>query len=152
MTQLDKFNFVHLACHAVQDSNLPLNSSFHLQDGQLRLSEIIKKNTTADFAFLSACQTSTGDEKLSEEVVHLAAGMLVAGYRGVVATMWSIQDKHCPQISEDFYTHLLSESKGTFGPERAAYAMHYAVQRLQKKLDNSDTSLLAWVPYVHYGL
>ncbi|PPR05657.1 hypothetical protein CVT26_009229 [Gymnopilus dilepis] len=103
-TQLDKFNCIHLSCHAVQDNNLPLNSSFHLHDGQLRLSEIIKKNMTAGLAFLSACQTSTGDENLSEEVVHLAAGMLVAGYRGVIATMWSIQDRHCPQVSNDFYT------------------------------------------------
>lgn len=34
----------------------------------------------------------TGDEKLSDEVVHLAAGISAAGYRGVVATMWSISD------------------------------------------------------------
>ena len=46
----------------------------------------------ADLALLSACQTSAGDEKLSEEVIHLAAGMLAAGYRGAVATMWSIRD------------------------------------------------------------
>ncbi|KAI0083074.1 hypothetical protein BDY19DRAFT_981021 [Irpex rosettiformis] len=28
----------------------------------------------ADLAVLSACQTATGDETLSEEVVHLTAG------------------------------------------------------------------------------
>jgi hypothetical protein len=45
-----------------------------LHDGGLELSEIIKmKLVGADLAYLSACQTSTGDEKLSEEAVHLAA-------------------------------------------------------------------------------
>jgi hypothetical protein len=37
----------------------------------------------ADPAYLSACQTSTSDEKLSQ-AVHRAGGMLAAGYRGVV--------------------------------------------------------------------
>ncbi|KAJ6487356.1 hypothetical protein DFH09DRAFT_841575, partial [Mycena vulgaris] len=41
---------------------------------------------------LSACQTARGAKGLQEESVHLAAGMLLAGYRGVIATMWSIMD------------------------------------------------------------
>lgn len=50
-------------------------------------------------------QTSAGDKKLS---VHLAGGMLAAGYRGMVATMWSILDQHGPQIAEDLYAHLIT--------------------------------------------
>jgi CHAT domain-containing protein len=51
----------------------------------LKLSTIITKQFLhADFAFLSACQTATGDEKLSEEAVYLAAGLLLAGYRNDV--------------------------------------------------------------------
>ena len=34
----------------------------------------------AELAFLSACQTATGYEKLPEEAVHLVAGMLAAGF------------------------------------------------------------------------
>jgi CHAT domain-containing protein len=45
---------------------------------------------SAQLAYPSACHTSAGDEKLSEEAVHLAAGMMAAGYRGVLATMWEI--------------------------------------------------------------
>ena len=44
-------------------------------------------------AFLSVNKTSIGDEQLSEEAVHLAAGMLAAGYHGVVAAMSSIRDQ-----------------------------------------------------------
>lgn len=74
-------NWVHFACHAIQDPQDPLKSCFHLHDGWLELLEIMKqrlKNT--DHAFLSACQTSTGYKNLPEEAVHLAAGMLAAGY------------------------------------------------------------------------
>jgi len=89
--------FVHLACHAIQDARQPLCSGFYLHDGRLELAEIMQNPLpSAQLAFLSACQTSAGDESLSEEAVHLAAGMMVAGYQGVVATMW-INMGHCRQ-------------------------------------------------------
>lgn len=104
--------WMHLACHAVQNTTSPLRSGFHLQDGLLYLSEIMKQQIpTADFAFLSVCQTSAGDEKLSEEAVHLAVGMLAAGYRGVVSTMWSIKDKYGPDVAEKFYLYLCARGE-----------------------------------------
>lgn len=156
--QMDTYSSVHFACHACQDIVNPLNSGFYLHDGRLELSEIIKKHIAgADLAFLSACQTSTGDEKLSEEAVHLAGGMLAAGYRGVVATMWSIDDIHGPKLAEYFYENLLkkevdikSDSK-ELPSEGAARALHYATQQIHQILDNSEEGLLAWVPYVHFG-
>jgi CHAT domain-containing protein len=39
-------------------------------------------------AFLSACQTAMGDETTPDEMMHLAAALLFAGFRSVVATMW----------------------------------------------------------------
>jgi len=78
---MESHGSIHLACHAIQDLDNPLKSGFFLHDGRLELSEIMKqKFTVRELAFLSACQTSTGAEKLSEEAVHLAAGMLAAGY------------------------------------------------------------------------
>jgi hypothetical protein len=157
---MDAHSCIHFACHATQDTTKPLQSGFYLHDGQLDLSEIIKEQLIeADLAFLSACQTSAGDEKLSEEAVHLAGGMLAAGYRGVVATMWSIEDHYGPQIAEDFYKHLIihhgeDDKKGSEGlsSDGAAHALHYAMQQVRKTLDNSESSLLTWVPYVHFGL
>ncbi|PVF92057.1 hypothetical protein CPB86DRAFT_819960 [Serendipita vermifera] len=68
------------------------------RDSFLTLKEIIKLDLpNADFAFLSACQTTIGDDELSDEAVHITGGMLLAGYKGVVATMWSIQDDLAPE-------------------------------------------------------
>jgi CHAT domain-containing protein len=105
----------------------------------------------AEFAYLSACQTSTGDEQLSEEAVHLAAGMLAAGFKGVVATMWSIRDQDAPEVAKDFYGYLLSQSKTGIDSSLAAHALDYAVRRRRKNLDMSDMDFLAWIPYVHFG-
>jgi CHAT domain-containing protein len=46
----------------------------------------IKK--TMSLAFLSACETAKGDKTIPDEAMHLAATLLFAGFRGVVATMW----------------------------------------------------------------
>lgn len=147
--------WVHLACHAVQDTASPLQSGFHLQDGLLYLSEIMKQQIpNADFAFLSACQTSAGDEKLSEEAVHLAAGMLAAGYRGVVSTMWSIKDHYGPDVAEEFYSYLCAKRAKIgdgLSSADAAYALDFAIRHIREKVKDSEDGLLTWVPYVHFG-
>ena len=81
-------SWAHFACHGSQHPEEPLESGFYLRDRQLKLNEIIQERLPhAEFAFLSACETSVGHKKLPDEAVHLAAGMLAAGYQGVAATM-----------------------------------------------------------------
>jgi CHAT domain-containing protein len=148
-------SWVHFACHATQDTMRPLKSGVQLHDGRLEVLEIIKqKLPNADLAFLSACQTSTGDEKLSEEAVHLAAGMLAAGYQSVVATMWSIKDQYGPVIAKNFYAHILAKMLGDkqLDSAKAAHALHHAIQKIQKELGDTEEALLTWVPYVHFGI
>ncbi|KAF8971357.1 CHAT domain-containing protein [Flammula alnicola] len=146
-------SWVHFACHGVQDVHQPLESGLCLHDGRLELLEIMKQQIPKlDLAFLPTCQTSKGDLKLSEEVVHFPAGMLAAGYRGVVGTMWSISDMHGPEFATEFYQYLLRE-KGLEGLDstQAAYALDYATRKVRESLGESDTAFLTWVPYVHFG-
>jgi len=97
-----------------------------------------------------------------EALFPLAAGMLAAGHRGVVATMWSIEDMaiYAPQITEDFYSHLL-DSGGTTSGKRgldaagSARALDHSVRRrVQENAQRSDTEhdLLTWVRYIHFGI
>ncbi|KAJ7121058.1 CHAT domain-containing protein [Mycena epipterygia] len=116
----------------------------------LTLSSIIKLSLPhANFAFLSACQTATGALNLEEESVHLAAGMLVAGYQGVIATMWSIMDNDAPQVAADVYEHLFKTSPPD--PTRAAEALHLAVTKLREE-SGRKKSFFHWVPFIHVGV
>lgn len=86
--EMKSHSWVHFSCHAIQDASECLKSGVYLHDRWMELLKIMRQrlpNTVSEHAFLSACQTSTGDEKLSDEAVHLAAGMLATGYRGIVA-------------------------------------------------------------------
>jgi CHAT domain-containing protein len=142
-------SWVHLACHAIQDPRNPMKSAFCLRDGQLHLSTIITKSLPhADFAFLSCCQTAMGDEMLSDEAVHLAAGMLLSGYRSVIATIWSIRDQDGPLIAGQVYSELLSSTEPD--SSRAAEALHHAVGHLREKV--GELSFLSWVPFIHIGI
>jgi CHAT domain-containing protein len=141
--------WLHLACHGSQRQDEPTKSALILEDGHLTVEEIIKLQLPkADFAFLSACQTTTGDENLSEEAVHIAGGMLLAGYRGVVATMWSIRDDLAPEVTNEFYGHILKDGEHP-DSKKAAEALHLSVQKLRKK---EDVQLTDWIPFVHLGI
>ena len=154
--EMKTHSWVHFACHAIQDED-PLKSGIHLYDRRLELLEMMKQQILhADHAFLSACQTGTGDKKLLDEVAHIAAGMLAVGYRGVVGTMWSISDMHGPEIARGFYEHILNASGEEVGKRRldsscAARALDDSIQKMRKKLGDTEAALLTWVPYVHFG-
>jgi len=155
--EMELYGSIHFACHASQNIENPLKSGFYLHDGSLELADIMRQKIShCDLAFLSACQTSTGDEKLSEEAVHLAAGMLAVGYRGVVATMWSINDDYGPMVAESFYKYLVDKGprpgKPIIDSANGAYALHRAVQSIREEVGDTEQGLLMWAPYVHFGI
>ena len=152
-TEMKSHKWVHFACHGIQDVVEPLKSGVYLHDGRLELLEIMRQQIpNPDLAFLSACQTSKGEMGLSEEAVHLTAGLLAAGYRGVVGTMWDISDMHGPEFATEFYKYLLThKSSEGLDSTQAAYALDHAVRKVRESLGDGDNAFLTWVPYVHFG-
>jgi CHAT domain-containing protein len=89
VSHLSSASIAHFACHGQQNVGNPLDSALILEDGHLKVSRIMQQSMpNASLAFLCACETAMGDEKLPDEVIHLGATLLFAGFRGVVATMW----------------------------------------------------------------
>jgi CHAT domain-containing protein len=92
LTLFETANVVHLACHGVQHPTEPHKSRFCLTMGDLSVSELMDMDLKNAFvAFLSACETAKGNEQHADEVVHLAAAMLLSGFKSVVATMWWVR-------------------------------------------------------------
>jgi CHAT domain-containing protein len=138
--------WVHFACHATQNISDPTTSHFRLYNGTLDIRRIMKEQFNGDFAFLSACETATGDETLPEESIHLAAGVMMAGYPAVIGTLWSIRDKDGPLIAKQVYYHL--HNNGSPDSSQAACALHNAVAYLRKE---DEQNFLSWVPFIHLG-
>ncbi|VDC01494.1 unnamed protein product [Peniophora sp. CBMAI 1063] len=151
---MGQYPWVHLACHGSQHRTDPTKSAFELYDGPFTLSDLMGTvSDNAELAFLSACQTAVGDEKVPEESAHLAAGMLAVGFKGVVATMWSIGDADAPIVVEAYYKELIAlREAGVLrkGETGVAYALHAATKVLREKV--GEAAFMRWVPFVHFGV
>jgi hypothetical protein len=80
-------NFVHLACHGLQHRTNALESGIYLNDDKLTISKLMELHLDHPwFAYLSACETAKGDAEQPDQVMHLAAAMLFAGFKHVVAS------------------------------------------------------------------
>jgi CHAT domain-containing protein len=86
---LSDVSIAHFAYHGKQHPFQPLESGLKLEDGFLFVSRIMKEPTpNGSLAFLCACDTAMGDEKLPDEAMSLAASLLFSGFQHVIATMW----------------------------------------------------------------
>ena len=150
LSGMESSTWVHFACHARQ---YPLNTSesaFMLANGEmLSLADISTHIAShGELAFLSACQTAAGDFDLSEEGVHLAAGMLVAGYRSVIATTWSVRDQDAPIVAAAVYERLLDG--GNINRSGTALALHHGARLLREKVGQDE--VMRWAPFIHLGI
>ncbi|KZV67424.1 hypothetical protein PENSPDRAFT_635733 [Peniophora sp. CONT] len=154
LAAINQHPWVHFACHGSQHPSDPTLTSIELHDKPLTLGDLMSTvSDNAELAFLSACETAVGDKKIPEESAHLAAGMMAVGFKGVIATMWSIHDQDGPIIVEAYYKNLLElRASGTVprGHTGAAYALHHAVEVLRKEVGESYFE--RWVPFVHFGV
>jgi CHAT domain-containing protein len=108
---------VHLATHGIVDTAHPELSGIVLslvdergapQDGFLRLHEVYNLDWNADLVVLSACQTALGQEIKGEGLVGLTRGFMYGGARGVVASLWNVNDSATVDLMKRFYEGLLA--------------------------------------------
>ncbi|EIN05262.1 hypothetical protein PUNSTDRAFT_137947 [Punctularia strigosozonata HHB-11173 SS5] len=146
---LPQTNILHLACHGHQDLENPLQSGFILRDEKLTIERLMPVPLPRAFmAFLSACETAKGDFNQPDQVVHLAAAMFFAGFKSVIATLWSMADADGPEIARSVYQKIFSSKLDHIDPDDIAYALDEAVTNLR----TVQPEPLRWAPYIHLGI
>jgi CHAT domain-containing protein/tetratricopeptide (TPR) repeat protein len=144
--ELGKHEWVHLACHGLPDRKQPFESAFALHDGHFTIQRIIGCDLkNPEFAYLSACHTTVGDEKSPDEVIHLASAMQFVGFRSVIGTMWAVDDGATIKIASTFYNHMVDES-GRLDHTRAAFALNETMKSVRNI--PFDQRIL----YIHLGV
>jgi CHAT domain-containing protein/Tfp pilus assembly protein PilF len=111
-----------------------------LNDGFLRLDEVTRLKLNADLVVLSACETGKGRLYAGEGVTGLARAFLYAGSRGVVASLWSVDDRETAVLM----TRLYSELKDGQAAADALRAAKLAMIRANKPP-------LYWAPFILIG-
>jgi len=145
--ELGRHPWVHFSCHGNQDVTDPSNGGLILHDGTLTVHSITGGTYQGELAFLSACKTATGGVELPDEVITLAAAIHYAGYRQVIATLWSVYDPTAADVVEAVYTELAGNG-GRPDSTLAAQALYRVVRRLR---DRYPTSPSVWMPFIHLG-
>ncbi|MCP4120897.1 MAG: CHAT domain-containing protein [Bacteroidetes bacterium] len=107
----DRFNVIHLACHADIDSNnYKLN---RLRFGNLEEDSLMIYNyqlgmleMDADLLVLNACETSKGEELKGEGIYSFTQSLMLSGVRSVLSSLWKIDDQTSTQLTHLFYKNL----------------------------------------------
>jgi len=114
---------VHFATHALADLRQPLASLLVLpaddatgRPTYLTAGQVQEWRGDADLVFLSACESAIGPPRFAGGMPGLQTAFLRAGARGVIATLWPIEDVLARDFSADFYQRFT-------GGESAARAL-----------------------------
>jgi CHAT domain-containing protein len=109
-------------------------------DGFLQLDEVSGLKLNADLVVLSACQSGQGRLHNGEGVSGLARVFLYAGSRGVVCSLWSVDDAATAELMQGLYRRLRDG-------QNAADALRAA------KLDmlKDRRAPLYWAPFILMG-
>jgi CHAT domain-containing protein len=104
---LPDYPLLHFATHGVLSEKTPLLSAILLADGQaLNVYELMGLQLDADLVVLSACRTALGEITGGDDVVGLARGLLGAGARAAVVSLWPVNDVSTSLLMYEFYRQL----------------------------------------------
>jgi CHAT domain-containing protein/tetratricopeptide (TPR) repeat protein len=152
---LARKRYVHLATHGIlglgqerppslvlslvgNDGGVQLGG---VNDGFLTLPEVTHLRLNADLVVLSACQTGKGALRAGEGIVGLSQAFLYAGSRGVVCSLWNVDDTLTATLMQALYEKLEGGNK----PSAEALAL------ARRQLIASGEAPFYWAPFILIG-
>lgn len=144
---LGKPKVIHFACHGVFERTAPQLTHLKLapddtNDGQLEVHELYGLDWEGvSLVTLSACSSAKGELGSGQDLVGMVRGMMFAGARCVVSSLWDVDDKATQELMLEFYRHYVA-GKG------AAESMRLAQQSLRKGRFSHPSF---WAAFVTYG-
>jgi CHAT domain-containing protein/tetratricopeptide (TPR) repeat protein len=152
---LARYRYVHFAVHGVLGRDAGQQPALVLtrvgmddaargegkDDGLLRLEEVLQLKLNADLVVLSACESGKGALHRGEGVTGLARAFLYAGSRGVVCSLWNVDDAVTSEFMSDLYQDL---RKGKPAPD--------ALREAQLQQIHRGRAPLYWAPFILIGM
>jgi len=97
---------IHIASHGFFRQDSPMFSSIKLADSYLTLYDLYRMNLPADLLTLSGCVTGLNVVVEGDELLGLARGLLYAGAKSLVLSLWDIDDHSATEFMREFYSTL----------------------------------------------
>jgi len=94
----------HVAAHADFDPASPWRSALQLGPGEpVRARDLLARRLRTELVVLAACETAGGRARGTGGMEGLSTALLCAGTRGVIATLWPVEDRLARRFAEAFY-------------------------------------------------
>lgn len=149
MTRMPESTVIHFATHSLLNQNpndisrlpglialAPTNGD----NGILYSTDIAKMDLSkVSLVVLSACDTGKG-MMASEGIVGLVWAFIKAGVKGIVVSLWSIDDEAPHDIMIEFYKNMLNG-------EESPGALRAATIKIMKQ----NKQFIDWSPFVYVG-
>jgi CHAT domain-containing protein len=105
------FDLLHFAAHGLFDPDHPLDSAIFLSgkdgsDGRLSVADLYSLSLDADLVTLSACESALSSISKGDDVVGFTRGLLFAGSRSILSSLWKVDDEATRDLMVRFYTGL----------------------------------------------
>jgi CHAT domain-containing protein len=101
------YPLLHFATHGYLSEEAPLLSAILLANGEaLTVYELMGMRLHADLVVLSACNTAQGETTGGDDVLGLTRGLLAAGARAAVVSLWPVHDLATSLLMCAFYQAL----------------------------------------------
>ena len=111
-----------------------------IDDGFLDLEEVTQLHLNSDLVVLSACETGSGISYSGEGVLSLARAFLHAGSRGVLCSLWRVNDRSTPDLMVECYKNL-----------KAGRPAADALRSAQLEMIARGQPPRAWAPFILIG-
>lgn len=128
--------FIHIASHGYHRHDSPMFSGVRLSDSILTLYDLYRLKLAAQLVTLSGCSTGISTVAQGDELLGLVRGLLCAGARAALLTLWDVKDQSTLEFMSVFYTHLV-----------AGAHMSTALQRAVWHIRNTYPHPYFWAPF-----
>jgi CHAT domain-containing protein len=143
---LARHPWFHFAGHSRQDLYHPARGALCLGDGDLSALAIATQRLTGgELAYLASCESAVPGTRVPDEPLHLALAFQIAGYRSVIATLWSVNDYAAARVTRAVYRRLAPG--GQIDADGAALALRTVTLELRDRYPHQ-----IWAAYLHAGV
>lgn len=131
---------IHIATHGSFRTDNPLFSAVQLADCHLSVYDLYNLRLRAELLTLSGCATGLNVVAAGDELLGLVRGLLHAGARSLLLTLWDVHDRSTAEFMRLFYERLRD------GGDKAR-ALRGAILELRGRYPHP----CYWAPFVLVG-
>lgn len=132
---------VHIAAHGYFQRDNPLFSAIRLHGSWLTVFDLYRFDLKADLVTLSGCSTGLAEVVGADELVGLVRGLLQAGARSALLSLWDVHDQSTAEFMEIFYRHHSAGVPGARAARLAGLALR-----------DRYPEVFHWAPFCFVGL